>query len=79
MPRIGARRYYSSTIMLAVYQLHRLGINENMIAKDTGIPVGDVRKLLAQKTQTQRKQWQRAHQLPLPSKSVILGRLGKEF
>ncbi|WP_246859052.1 hypothetical protein [Dickeya oryzae] len=78
MPRIGARRYYSSTIMLAVYQLHRRGINENLIAKDTSIPVGDIRKLLDHKTQTQRKQWQLAHQLPLPSKAVILGRLGKE-
>lgn len=77
-PRIGARRCYSSTIMLAVYQLHRRGINENLIAKDTSIPVGDIRKLLAHNTQTQRKQWQLAQQLPLPAKGEILARLGQE-
>jgi hypothetical protein len=67
----------SSTIMLAVYQLHRRGINEKQIAKDTSIPVGDIRKLLAHSTQTQRKQWQLAQQLPLPAKGEILARLGK--
>ncbi|MFJ5371269.1 MULTISPECIES: hypothetical protein [Pectobacterium] len=77
-PRIGARRNYSSSIMLGIYQLHRRGINENVIAKDTSIPVGDIRKLLAHNTQVQRKQWQLAQQLPLPSKAVILHRLGKE-
>ncbi|MEE3649502.1 MULTISPECIES: hypothetical protein [unclassified Brenneria] len=77
-PRIGARRCYSANIMLSVYQLHRRGINENVIAKDTSIPVGDIRKLLTHKTQTQRKQWQLAQQLPLPSKAVILARLAKE-
>lgn len=77
-PHIGARRYYSAPIMLSVYQLHRRGINENLIAKDTSIPIGDIRKLLLHKTQVQRKQWQLAQQLPLPSKAVILGRLTKE-
>ncbi|MBN3198215.1 hypothetical protein H5A20_05755 [Pectobacterium brasiliense] len=76
---IGARRNYSSSIMLSIYQLHRRGINENEIAKDTSIPVGDIRKLLARKTQVQRKQWQLAQQLPLPSKAVILNRLTKEM
>lgn len=77
-PRIGARRNYSQSITLCIYQLHRRGINENVIAKDTGIPVGDIRKLLAHKTQMQRKQWQIALTLPLPSKVVIWDRLGKE-
>ncbi|MDX5626643.1 MULTISPECIES: hypothetical protein [unclassified Brenneria] len=63
--------------MLSVYQLHRRGINENEIAKDTSIPIGDFRKLLAHKTQAQRKQWQLAQQLPLPSKAVILGASSK--
>ncbi|MNI30138.1 hypothetical protein D3C73_839680 [compost metagenome] len=75
---IGVRQRYSSTVMLAVYQFHRSGHNEHTISGDTGIPVPDIRKMLAHKTQTQRKAWMLAHQIRIPSKQEILSRLSRE-
>ncbi|WP_261375741.1 hypothetical protein [Yersinia frederiksenii] len=83
MPRvntvnIGIRKRYSLEVLLAIYQFHRAGHNENLIASDTGIPVMTIRKMLEHKTQTQRKAWQLAHQLHIPSKRDIISRLVRE-
>lgn len=76
---IGTRRYYSGAVMLSVYQFHRHGMNEHTIADDIGIPVGDVRKIMLHKTQTQRRMWQMAQQQShLPPREEILRRLARE-
>ncbi|EPD8659749.1 hypothetical protein ACSFCP_003324, partial [Yersinia enterocolitica] len=66
-------------VLLAIYQFHRAGHNENVIASDTGIPVTTIRKMLEHKTQSQRKAWQLAHQLRIPSKRDIINRLIREI
>ncbi|WP_235895629.1 hypothetical protein [Yersinia alsatica] len=75
---IGIRKRYSLEVLLAIYQFHRAGHNENVIASDTGIPVMTIRKMLEHKTQTQRKAWQLAYQLHIPSKRDIISRLVRE-
>ncbi|HEN3615033.1 TPA: hypothetical protein U5E22_004037 [Yersinia enterocolitica] len=75
---IGIRKRYSLEVLLAIYQFHRAGHNENLIASDTGIPVTTIRKMLEHKTQSQRKAWQLAHQLRIPSKRDIINRLIRE-
>lgn len=72
---IGIRKRYSLEVLLAIYQFHRAGHNENLIASDTGIPVTTIRKMLEHKTQSQRKAWQLAHQLRIPSRRKIINRL----
>ncbi|MCB5296847.1 hypothetical protein [Yersinia intermedia] len=67
---IGIRKCYSLEVLLAIYQFHRAGHNENLIASSTGI-----RKMLEHKTQGQRKAWQLAHQLRVPAKRDIINRL----
>ncbi|CNB66345.1 hypothetical protein [Yersinia intermedia] len=71
---IGIRKRYSLEVLLAIYQFHRAGHNENLIANSTGI-----RKMLEHKTQGQRKAWQLAHQLPVPAKRDIINRLIREI
>lgn len=83
MPRantvdIGIRKRHSLEVLLAIYQFHRAGHNENLIASDTGIPAATIRKMLEHKTQTQRKAWQLAHQLRIPAKRDIISRLLRE-
>ncbi|EPE9887951.1 hypothetical protein [Yersinia ruckeri] len=75
---LGARKRYTLGMMLGVYQFHRAGQTEQQIANDTGIPIMDIRKMLEHKTQTQRRAWLLAHQLPLPAKQEIICRLVKE-
>ncbi|EKN6225235.1 TPA: hypothetical protein U5E10_001655 [Yersinia enterocolitica] len=75
---IGIRKRYSLEVLLAIYQFHRAGHNENVIASYTGIPVTTIRKMLEHKTQNQRKAWQLAHQLRIPSKRDIINRLIRE-
>ncbi|ENM3688815.1 hypothetical protein AB7K22_002391 [Yersinia enterocolitica] len=72
---IGIRKRYSLEVLLAIYQFHRAGHNETLIASDTGIPVTTIRKILEHKTQSQRKAWQLAHQLRIPSRRKIINRL----
>ncbi|CNL74583.1 hypothetical protein [Yersinia aleksiciae] len=75
---IGIRKRYSLEVLLAIYQFHRAGHNENLIASSTGIPVTTIRKMLEHKTQNQRKAWQLAYQLRIPSKRDIINRLIRE-
>ncbi|WP_249192908.1 hypothetical protein [Yersinia sp. Marseille-Q3913] len=75
---IGIRKRYSLDVLLAIYQFHRAGHNENLIASDTAIPVATIRKMLKHKTQNQRKAWQLAHQLRIPSRRDIINRLRRE-
>ena len=75
---IGIRKRYSLKVLLAIYQFHRAGHNENLIASSTGIPVTTIRKMLEHKTQNQRKAWQLAYQLRIPSKRDIINRLIRE-
>ncbi|HHH1924170.1 TPA: hypothetical protein ACPZT9_000365 [Yersinia enterocolitica] len=76
---IGIRKRYSLEVLLAIYQFHRAGHNENLIASSTGIPVTTIRKMLEHKTQNQRKAWQLAHQLRIPSQKDIINRLIREI
>ncbi|MFM1393423.1 hypothetical protein WFR23_00510 [Yersinia enterocolitica] len=76
---IGIRKRYSLEVLLAIYQFHRAGHNEILIASSTGIPVTTIRKMLEHKTQNQRKAWQLAHQLRIPSKRDIINRLIREI
>lgn len=76
---IGIRKRYSLEVLLAIYQFYRAGHNENLIASSTGIPVTTIRKMLEHKTQSQRKAWQLAHQLRIPSKRDIINRLIREI
>lgn len=75
---IGIRKRYSLEVLLAIYQFYRAGHNENLIAISTGIPVTTIRKMLEHKTQNQRKAWQLAYQLRIPSKRDIINRLIRE-
>ncbi|MCW6608431.1 hypothetical protein [Yersinia ruckeri] len=75
---IGIRKRYSLEVLLAIYQFHRAGHNENLIASDTGIPAATIRKMLEHNTQAQRKAWQLAHQLRIPAKRDIISRLLRE-
>ncbi|HEN3477526.1 TPA: hypothetical protein ACSPBS_002270 [Yersinia enterocolitica] len=75
---IGIRKRYSLEVLLAIYQFYRAGHNENLIASSTGIPVTTIRKMLEHKTQNQRKAWQLAYQLRIPSKRDIINRLIRE-
>ncbi|EPE4190521.1 hypothetical protein ACSILO_002816 [Yersinia enterocolitica] len=76
---IGIRKRYSLEVLLAIYQFYRAGHNENLIASSTGIPVTTIRKMLEHKTQNQRKAWQLAHQLRIPSQKDIINRLIREI
>ena len=76
--KIGARHRYSSTVMLCIFQLNRLGTNEKVISNELSIPIGDVRRILKHETPASNKAWILAQQTPLPSKAEIIGKLSKE-
>lgn len=76
---IGKRRKYSYTIMRGIFQLQRNGISTNLIAQMIGMPLNDVKKIMAKKTETSKREFALVcEQETNPSTKEIIRRLAVE-
>lgn len=79
---VGKRRSYSRAITLLIYQLHRQHVNEAAMSEKIGVPVEDIRRILAHKTDMQKQLWVFINQQPfhaIPRIPEIMRRLEKEI
>ncbi len=76
---IGKRPRYSLLIMRGIYQLHRRGLSDALIADHLGMPLEDVARIMEHKTGTSDKEWRRVQaEKDCPQVDDIVFSLAKE-